>query len=153
MAKQIIARVKLAPGEIGYYDSYSRLYLTMQNNIADIYSDTDCTQIKRSVASGRLLLLSGSFTEPIKPAKNMPAKEVKNTKAAPAMEIKEDTSVEIPDKSPIELHEEVVSEQEIFDEAVEISEEVKPQKRARRKKTENADKGIELNETVEEAEA
>ena len=59
--KDIIAEIKLAPGEIGYYDDYSRIYLTQQSPKAYIYAGTNTTQIIRSVASGRLLLIRGTF--------------------------------------------------------------------------------------------
>lgn len=59
--RDIIAEIRLAPGEIGYYDEYSRIYLTNQNPVAKVYAGTNTTQIVRSVASGRLLLISGTF--------------------------------------------------------------------------------------------
>lgn len=60
-----IATIKLAPGEAGYYDEYSRIYLSSSRPDAVIYSGTNCTQIKRSIKSGRLRLVSGGFDKPV----------------------------------------------------------------------------------------
>ena len=66
MQKRIpIATIKLAPGEAGYYDEYSRIYLSSTRPDAVIYSGTNCTQIKRSIKSGRLRLVSGGFDKPV----------------------------------------------------------------------------------------
>lgn len=65
MSEKIIAEVKLSPGEVGYYDDYSRIHLTQKNPVATIKAGTNCTQLKRSVKSGRLLLIRGSFDAPI----------------------------------------------------------------------------------------
>ena len=61
MASNIIAEIMLTQGEVGYYDDYSHLYLTARNPHAFIFASTDTTQIRRSVASGRLRLVSGSL--------------------------------------------------------------------------------------------
>lgn len=57
----VIATVKLNPGQGGYYDELSRIHLTPGNPIADVLAGTNCTQLRKSVQSGRLRLLSGSF--------------------------------------------------------------------------------------------
>jgi len=62
--REIIAEIKLAPGEVGYYDEYSRIYLTLSKPTAYVYAGTNCTQIKRSIKYGRLRLISGSFDIP-----------------------------------------------------------------------------------------
>ena len=61
MVFNIIAEIMLTQGEVGYYDDYSHLYLTARNPHAFIFASTDTTQIRRSVASGRLRLVSGSL--------------------------------------------------------------------------------------------
>lgn len=63
MNKEIIAVVQLSPGEAGFYDELSRIYLTASNPKRDITAGTNCTQLRRSVKSGRLKLLSGSLGE------------------------------------------------------------------------------------------
>lgn len=61
MTKNIIAEIELCPGEVGYYDDYSRIRLSVYNRRAVVYAGTNCTQIKRSIKSGRLRLITGSL--------------------------------------------------------------------------------------------
>ena len=63
MSKEIIAVVRLNVGESGYYDELSRIHLTQSNPLREILAGTNCTQLRRSVKSGRLRLLSGSLGE------------------------------------------------------------------------------------------
>ena len=60
----IIAKIKLANGQVGYYDDYSKIYLTPSRPEAFITSGTNLYQIKKSIKSGRLKLVEGSLTEP-----------------------------------------------------------------------------------------
>ena len=63
MSKEIIAVIRLSVGEVGYYDDLSCIYLTASAPQRDVYAGTNCTQLRRSVKSGRLKLLSGSLGE------------------------------------------------------------------------------------------
>lgn len=65
--KEVIAVVRLQPGQGGYYDELSRVHLTIGNPQANIYAGTNCTQLRRSVKSGRLRLISGSFGPDVPP--------------------------------------------------------------------------------------
>ena len=62
MARKAIAVIALAPGEIGYYDDYSRIYLSNESPKAVIYAGTNLFQIRKSIASGRLRLVQGSLS-------------------------------------------------------------------------------------------
>ena len=147
MSNTIIAQVKLASGEVGYYDDYSRLYLTISNPIGVIYSGMNLTQIKHSVKSGRLKLISGSLygeaTKPVKvetPVKTEPVKPVEEPKkeepvveeVKPVDEVK--TAEEVVEPTPV-VEEEVSVLPEVTEKATETEtseEEVKP-KRTRKK--------------------
>lgn len=76
MARQAIAVIALAPGEIGYYDDYSRIYLSNESPKAVIYAGTNLFQIRKSIASGRLRLVQGSLSGEAD-AKNTKTVEVK----------------------------------------------------------------------------
>ena len=67
--KDIIAEIRLSNGEVGWYDEYTRIYLTIMNPTAYVYAGMNLTQIKRSLASGRIRLVKGSLVkqEPVKP--------------------------------------------------------------------------------------
>ena len=56
-----IAVVRLAPGQAGYYDELSGVYLTAGNRTAAIPSGTNCAQLRRSVRMGTIILQSGTL--------------------------------------------------------------------------------------------
>lgn len=64
-----IAVIRLAPGQVGYYDELSRIHLTIGNPERAIYAGTNCSQLRKSVKSGRLRLISGSLGEDKTPTK------------------------------------------------------------------------------------
>lgn len=61
--REVIATIMLCPGQSGYYDDYSNIYLTQSNPVKKIYAGTNCTQLSRSVKAGRLKILSGSLVQ------------------------------------------------------------------------------------------
>ena len=140
MSNTIIAQVKLASGEVGYYDDYSRLYLTISNPIGVIYSGMNLTQIKHSVKSGRLKLISGSLygeaTKPVKvetPVKTEPVKPVEKPKKEEPVVEEVKPAEEVVEPTPVV--EEVSVLPEVTEKATETEtseEEVKP-KRTRKK--------------------
>lgn len=104
MSKKI-AEVRLAPGEVGYYDDYSRIYLNTSRTNADIFEDTNIKQIRKSVRSGRLRLVSGSLDP-------QPQKVVETPKA---QKVTPEVKKEEPAKKPVEekvVVEELVAEKE-----------------------------------------
>lgn len=141
MSNTIIAQVKLASGEVGYYDDYSRLYLTISNPIGVIYSGMNLTQIKHSVKSGRLKLISGSLygetTKPVKvetPTKTEPVKPVEEPKKEESVKEEVKPVEEVAEPTPV-VEEEVSVTTEITEKVTETEtseEEVKP-KRTRKK--------------------
>lgn len=141
MSNTIIAQVKLASGEVGYYDDYSRLYLTISNPIGVIYSGMNLTQIKHSVKSGRLKLISGSLygeaTKPVKvetPVKTEPVKPVEEPKKEEPVIEEVKPVEEVTEPTPV-VEEEVSVLPEVTEKATETEtseEEVKP-KRTRKK--------------------
>ena len=147
--KTVIAEVRLAPGEVGYYDDYSHIYLNINRPSALIYSGTNCTQLKRSVKSGRLRLISGGFD--VIPEEK---KEVIKANISKAEKTEETVKEVIPEIIPEPVKEEPVVVEEVKNEVteepqvevkeevvapeVEVTEEVEaPKKRSRKaKKTE-----------------
>ena len=144
MQKQPIAKIRLASGEVGYYDDYSRIYLSVANPEAYIYPGTNLFQIKRSIKSGRLRLIEGSLSEPVveqpivtsgicSPKAPEVVAEVK-TETAP----KEDspmTEENIP--AEVEVPEEVKAEEvSVPEEEIAPETEAKPARRKRKPKEE-----------------
>ena len=56
-----IAVVRLAPGQAGYYDELSGVYLTAGKRTAAIPSGTNCAQLRCSVRMGTIILQSGTL--------------------------------------------------------------------------------------------
>ena len=162
MQKRIpIATIKLAPGEAGYYDEYSRIYLSSTRPDAVIYSGTNCTQIKRSIKSGRLRLVSGGFDKPVtEPVIEQQTSVVtEEVKEVPVQEEEVKTKEEIAptivteEQAPEEVKEEVpVQEEEVKTEEVPVVEEVKevPVKKSRRKNRKQETVETFVEETVAE---
>lgn len=162
MQKRIpIATIKLAPGEAGYYDEYSRIYLSSTRPDAVIYSGTNCTQIKRSIKSGRLRLVSGGFdkpvTEPIieeqtpivtEKVKEVPVQEEVKTEEEVTSAAAEEQAPEIKKEIEVPVQEEV----EVKTEEVPVVEEVKetPVKKSRRKNRKQETVETFVEETVAE---
>lgn len=162
MQKRIpIATIKLAPGEAGYYDEYSRIYLSSTRPDAVIYSGTNCTQIKRSIKSGRLRLVSGGFDKPVtEPVVEQQTPVItEEVKEVPVQEEEVKTEEEVAptivteEQAPEEVKEEVpVREEEVKAEETPIVEEVKetPVKKSRRKNRKQETVETFVEETVAE---
>lgn len=162
MQKRIpIATIKLAPGEAGYYDEYSRIYLSSTRPDAVIYSGTNCTQIKRSIKSGRLRLVSGGFDKPvIEPIVEQQTPVVtEEVKEVPVQEEEVKTEEEVTptivteEQAPEEVKEEdPVQEEEVKTEEAPVVEEVKeaPVKKSRRKNRKQETVETFVEETVAE---
>ena len=123
--RSVIAEIKLAPGEVGYYDDYSRIHLTAGNPTALIYAGVNCTQIKRSIKSGRLILLRGGFDTPqeipANPKAVAPKTEVTVKKEEVKKVVKEEKKIET---EPVKV-EEVVKPVEVkVEEPVSVKEEI-----------------------------
>ena len=162
MQKRIpIATIKLAPGEAGYYDEYSRIYLSSTRPDAVIYSGTNCTQIKRSIKSGRLRLVSGGFDKPVTepvieqqvPVATEEAKEVPVQEEE--VKIEEEVASAVVEEQAPEVKEEIeipVQEVENKTEEAPVVEEVKevPVKKSRRKNRKQETVETFVEETVAE---
>lgn len=57
----IIARIKLAQGETGYYDEKTGIYLNWRNPIADVKLGSDLSGLRRSVKHRRIHVIEGTL--------------------------------------------------------------------------------------------
>ena len=145
----VIAEIRLAPGEVGYYDDYSRIYLNASRPTAKIYAGMNTTQIRRSIRSGRLILISGSLSapapaakpEPVKkpapaPAKKAPEPVVEEPKPEPVAPVIEET---VEPEPVVEAEPEEIAEEIIEEPAPEPEETTRPKRRSRRKQAAEAE--------------
>ena len=137
MTRKAIAVIALSPGEIGYYDDYSRIYLSNSSPRATIYSGTNLYQIRKSIKSGRLRLVEGSLAD----GEAIKSKDIKpeNTEIKPIPSVIEEkkAAVEIEAVNEPDIKEQITTETQET-EAVNTPddqvEEIKPAKRTRKSK-------------------
>ena len=137
MTRKAIAVIALSPGEIGYYDDYSRIYLSNSSPRATIYSGTNLYQIRKSIKSGRLRLVEGSLVD----GETIKNKDIKpeNTEIKPIPSIVEEKkpAIEIEVVKEHDVKEQIPVEQketEAVNAPDEQVEEIKPAKRTRKSK-------------------
>lgn len=131
---KIIARVRLAPGNVGYYDDLSKIYLTLSRPEANVYDYMNTTRLIKSVQSKTILLVAGSLNTSLLTSTTLavseelvkePVKEIKAHKAARSF-VKEQLVVEelMPVEPVVETMNEPV-EEVVQAEEVELAETVK----------------------------
>lgn len=100
--KNVIARVKLNIGQVGYFDDLTQIYLTRQNPYADVIAGMNCTTLVNAVKAGKICVVEGSIHQNsiVKKLFKLPQTVV----SAP---------VEMQQKAPAEATEEVSVEKEI----------------------------------------
>jgi len=96
---KILGRVKLSPGQAGFYDNLTNIYLTIPSPEGIIVEGMNLTNIKRSLRSKRLMLVSGS----LEPNTDVITK-------GPKEEVKEETKKEVIEEVAEEVVEEIVEE-------------------------------------------
>lgn len=57
----IVATIRLADGETGYYDEKSDIYLNWKHPVKDILKGTDCSGLRTSARFGRIKVIAGSL--------------------------------------------------------------------------------------------
>ena len=137
MTRKAIAVIALSPGEIGYYDDYSRIYLSNSSPRATIYSGTNLYQIRKSIKSGRLRLVEGSLAD-VEAVKNQDIKP-ENTEIKPIPSVIEEkkAAVEIEAVKEPDIKEQITTETqetEAVNTPDEQVEEKRPAKRTRKSK-------------------
>lgn len=67
--KQVIARIKLNPGQGGFFDPVTRIHLTHGDPVKDVYAGMNTEGLKAAVRSKRISLISGSLGNNVAPFK------------------------------------------------------------------------------------
>lgn len=67
--KKVIARVRLNPGQGGYFDPITRIHLTHGDPERDVYAGMNTEGLKSAVRNKRISLISGSLGEFVPPFK------------------------------------------------------------------------------------
>jgi hypothetical protein len=147
--ENIIAKVRIAPGEIGYYDEVSGVHLNQSNPIAEIKAGTNCSVLRRSVKCRRLILLEGSLGRPrtlfeiLHPSKSHQEMVITPVKEEPKVDTRKVSVLEVTkdEKAAKDVEESKVkvsaAKEEVVEEAAEKVAEEKPKKKTTRKKKED----------------
>lgn len=133
----VIGIVRLAPGQVGFYDDLTRIHLTIASPEKAIVLGMNTTNIKRSVKSGRLLLISGNLDGEVVKAKAPVVEPIINTVKADKVKVEEPKKVEEP-----------VKEKEVVTKAEEVTED--PVKETAEEIADTKEKVVEETEVVEE---
>jgi len=123
-----IAELRLAPGQVGFYDELTNIHLTLTRPFASVYQGMNTSRLQQSVNSGRLILVSGSLRPaPINVSEEIEVETVINKDKVEPSKKEETTVVEVKAEEP--AIKEVVAET-----VVEIEEAPKTKKRTSKKK-------------------
>lgn len=107
----VIAKIKLNPGNVGWFDELNHIHLTFANPTKEITSDMVLTNIKRGIAYGTICLVEGSLE----------AKSVIDTIEAKAIE-------------ETEINPEKIEQEVVIEEVKEVEEPKKSKAKSKTKK-------------------
>lgn len=85
--KRIIASIKLAPGNRGYFDPLTGMNLSLSNNIGYIREGDNVDNIRRDIKNGKIKIVGGNLP----PAVNIKQKQVKEEPVK--VEVKKESKV------------------------------------------------------------
>lgn len=141
---QVIGIVKLAPGEVGFYDEISKIHLTMSRPKANVYDYMNTAKLVRAVRGKVLMLVAGSLNATRSINEEQPVvKEVKARMAAQVAteaKVKEEPQAILTEVVEPEAEQPLVEEAPVEEVTETVQEEVveieQPKKRSTRKKKE-----------------
>lgn len=107
--KRIIASIKLAPGNRGYFDPLTGMNLSLSNNIGYIREGDNVDNIRRDIKDGKIKIVGGKLP----PAVNIKQKEIEMepVKEEVEKEPKKVIKKEIVDKKKEEVKKEEVKQE------------------------------------------
>ena len=144
---RVIATIRLAMGRVAYYDELTRIHLTIDNPIQEIYEGMNLTNIRKGVKNKSLTLLSGSLDVKNEDDKNnfIPVDNIKsaiNKEEKKVKEVKENKDTE-EEKSKEVIVEEDKNQEPIIEEKVE---EIKPKESETESDTNTSEDGEDKKE-------
>lgn len=128
---KVKAIIKLADGNVGFYDNLTQIHLTILSPLGRVYEGMNTTNLQRGVACNTIEVLEGSLTSDIveeEPVVSVPMEEL-----TPAEKVEEVPEVVEPEKKEEDATEEVTEEK--AEESEEEVKETKTRKRRTSKKT------------------
>lgn len=135
MTSRIIAKIRLAKGEVAFYDELSRIHLTLSRPTADVYDYMNAAVLRRAIMNKRIILVAGTLLPITKTVSECTEQTVSPAALKAKAFLAKEEAVEVIAESTCvveEAKEETVTP--VIEEAVEEVVEVKPKKKSTRKK-------------------
>lgn len=107
--RSVLAKIRLATGNVGWYDPLTNIHLTIQRPEALVYEGQNTSNLKQGVMYKTITVVDGSLTEPsntVTPTKIKTIVEkpmVKQEEVAPLITDKKLEEVKIEDATPEEI--------------------------------------------------
>ena len=130
---KVKAIIKLADGNVGFYDNLTQIHLTILSPLGRVYEGMNTTNLQRGVACNTIEVLEGSLTST--PVEEKPVVSTPMEELTPAEKVEEEKVPEVvePEKKEEDTTEEVTEEK--AEESEEEVKETKTRKRRTSKKT------------------
>ena len=114
--KRAIAKIKLAPGNAGWFDTLTNIYLTLSKKECFVYNDQDVSNIRKAIKQNKLVLKEGRLPSPVSEEKKETVKKsIKKQIAQEVVKVEKDEvikQVEVIEKKEIKpfIKEETIEE-------------------------------------------
>ena len=114
--KRAIAKIKLAPGNAGWFDPLTNIYLTLSKKECFVYNDQDVSNIRKAIKQNKLVLKEGRLPSPVSEEKKETVKKsIKKQIAQEGVKVEKDEvikQVEVIEKKEIKpfIKEETIEE-------------------------------------------
>lgn len=105
--KKIIASIKLAPGNRGYFDPLTGINLSISNNIGYIREDDILSNIRRDIRCGKITIVGGQLPPSVVIPKQKAVKEEKKVVEKKKLAIKKEKAVKVKPEAKKEVKQEI----------------------------------------------
>ena len=127
---KVKAIIKLADGNVGFYDNLTQIHLTILSPLGRVYEGMNTTNLQRGVACNTIEVLEGSLTST--PVEEKPVVSTPMEELTPAEKVEEEKVPEVVEPEP---EKEEIATEEKAEESEEEVKETKTRKRRTSKKT------------------
>ncbi len=127
---KVKAIIKLADGNVGFYDNLTQIHLTILSPLGRVYEGMNTTNLQRGVACNTIEVLEGSLTST--PVEEKPVVSTPMEELTPAEKVEEEKVPEVVEPEP---EKEEIATEEKAEESEEEVKETKTRKKRTSKKT------------------
>ena len=127
---KVKAIVKLADGNVGFYDNLTQIHLTILSPLGKVYEGMNTTNLQRGVKFKTIEVLEGSLTST--PVEEKPVVSTPMEELTPAEKVEEEKVPEVVEPEP---EKEEIATEEKAEESEEEVKETKTRKKRTSKKT------------------